>query len=405
MKIDRLINEPEKSLNYMERYVNDGSPSGFTWKYSTSKLTSPISDNKRFKLLLCHSDKEIIKTYGIYPQYLACGAGTILIHPDMSKDSRLATFEIDESNIYVMPTSSARTVRLCDYPGYLKLNYWGTLGRVDRTLTTKNIASSMEITQLLIQTFAEQSNIFSSLSLLPECSAQALVSSSLDFGNVYREEVPIGGGAKKVKYLIPFFSLFSKDKNNPEDKAILIQLADFLGIKLYDLIVQQIVFPIIKYYFLLITTLGLQPEWHSQNILLGLDENLQIVSFIMRDVESIDVDSTMRRKLGLPPILNSYPYKHIFIGQYNYQIKHSFMFDFKLGEYLIEPLIDLAATDCFIDKSCLYGEVKNHAQKYIKFLPHDFFPQDNCWYAVEPILIDRNKAKRPYINMGSPKFR
>ena len=405
MKIDKLIIAPRDALNYMERYINDGSPSGFTWEYSTSKSTSPMSANKRYKLLWCHTQNRFIKTYGSYPHFLNCGSGTILIHPDMAKDKRLSSLDIGESNINVMPTSSARTVQLCDFPGYLKLNYWGTIGRVNRALTTKHIASSMEITQLLKETFTKQQDSFHYLSLLPECSAQAFVSDNLDFGNVYREEKPTGGGAEKVKYLVPFFSLFSNDKNNPNDKAIVLQLADVLGIDLHELVVQQIIYPIIKYYFLLITQLGLQPEWHSQNILLGLDEDLKIASFVMRDIESIDVDSTIRKQLGLKHILSCYPYKHIYFEQYNYQIKHSFMFDFKLGEYLIEPLVDLVSSVCSIDKSNLYFEIKDYSQKYIKLLPDDFFPQDNCWYAVKPILIDRTKAERPYTNMGMPKFR
>lgn len=405
MRINKLITEPRDALNYMERYINDGSPSGFTWKYSTSELTSPMSAKKRYKLLWCHTQNGFIRTYGSYPQFLNCGSETILIHPDMAKDERVSSFEICESNISVMPTSSARTVQLCDFPGYLKLNYWGTIGRINRALTTKHIASSIEITHLLEEIFTKQQDSFRCLSLLPECSAQAFVSDNLDFGNVYREENPTGGGMEKVKYLIPFFSLFSIDKNNPDDKAIILQLADVLGIDLHELIIQQIIYPIIRYYFLLITQLGLQPEWHSQNILLGLDENLKIVSFVMRDIESIDVDLTIRKQLGLNHILSCYPYKHIYLEQYNYQIKHSFMFDFKLGEYLIEPLVDLVSIVCSIDKSYLYSEIKDYSQKYIKSLPDDFFPQDNCWYAVKPFLIDRTKTERPYINRGMPKFR
>lgn len=240
---------------------------------------------------------------------------------------------------------------------------------------------------------------------MPEYSARALVYNDLNFGNVYRSEAPVGGGAERVKYLIPFFSLFSVDRNNPDDKALLLQLSDIQGSNILELVLNKIVYPVIEYYFLLIIHLGFQPEWHSQNLLLGLDDNFEIVSFVMRDLESIDVDSTLRKQLGLKDVLKSFPYKHISLKQYNYRIQHSMMFDFKLGKYLIDPLVKLVSYDDSIDQQFLYNRIKGYSQKFIRLLPHDFFPQDNSWYAVKPVIIDRTKTDRPYINMGVPKFR
>lgn len=131
MKLDKIASNPREALNYLERFVNNGSPSGFTWKYTTSKSTSPLLGDKSYKLMVCYANDDFLSTYGNYPKFLNSDPKAILIHPDNAKDERVSMFDIEESGIQVTPTSSARTVQLCDYPGYLKLNYWGMIGRVN----------------------------------------------------------------------------------------------------------------------------------------------------------------------------------------------------------------------------------------------------------------------------------
>ena len=46
MNVENIIKNPYESLDYMERFVNDGSPSGFSFKYTTSKQTSPLYVSK-----------------------------------------------------------------------------------------------------------------------------------------------------------------------------------------------------------------------------------------------------------------------------------------------------------------------------------------------------------------------
>ena len=48
MLLNQIVNEPQKALIYLERYVNNGSPSGFTKINQTSYETSPLSDREFF---------------------------------------------------------------------------------------------------------------------------------------------------------------------------------------------------------------------------------------------------------------------------------------------------------------------------------------------------------------------
>ena len=88
---------------------------------------------------------------------------------------------------------------------------------------------------------------------------------------------------------------------------------------------------------------GIVPEMHSQNVLFGFDNAWNIKSIVLRDLESHDKDITLMRRLGKMDRLRSYPFKCIEDNQYNYAIKHSFMFDHKLGEYFIAELFKVAA--------------------------------------------------------------
>lgn len=97
MLLNQIVNEPQKALLNLERYVNDGSPSGFTHINQTSYETSPTSDRDFFFLdLLCVED--LVETIGILPKFFEeFGQGIIFIHPDMNgmyKDKNFYTKKV-----------------------------------------------------------------------------------------------------------------------------------------------------------------------------------------------------------------------------------------------------------------------------------------------------------------------
>jgi hypothetical protein len=406
MKIDYIEKNPKEALIYMERYVNSGSPSGFTWINQTSFDTSPLSESKYFKLKMLFNDSIKIKRLGEYPRLSLDDNyydNTLFIHPDMEKLKKYEMYKIYESDIKVIPTSSARTVKLMDYQGYLKLNYNGIIGRIDRSLTSNHANCSVILTEILKNEFIKN-EAFEKLSLFPESGAKILIDeqNNVDCGVVYREEKPFGKRANEIKIIIPAFSMISKDKKN-DDVELLTQIINYGKFEPMKYLLDNIIYPIIDNYFQLILTQGFQAEWHTQNLLFGLNNNFELVSLIMRDLESIDIDEEIRNKLGFTDSLNFYPYKYINVYQYNYQIKHSFMFDFKIGDYIFSPFVNHICEKFDVDARSIEEIIKNYIKKYLSKLPQNFFP--DSWYVFDKVLIDRSEKERPYINMGIPKYR
>lgn len=404
MLLEQIIDDPQKALIYLERYVNNGSPSGFTCINQTSYETSPASDKDFFCLdMLCEDD--LVETIGILPDFFEeFGRNIIFIHPDMNSMYRKKGFHIKRSNIRVSPMSSSRTVKFLDFPGYVKLNYNGIIGRIDRSLTDKHVYSSVEMTDFLKR--ALKKGIYHKLSFFPEPGAKLYKSEKddINIGMVYREEEAFGDKVGEIKYVLPVFSLFAHDKKKL-DEFLLIQLIKKSNKNPEEYVLNDLIYNIIDNYFKLILYEGIQPEWHAQNLLLGINDNHSIVSLIMRDLESIDIDKTLQESIGDCICFKSYPYKYLNSSQYNYQIKHSFMYDFKIGEYVFDPIIK-CVTDYFkLEQNVIEKSIKEYSRQYIEKLPKDFFPENNSWYSFERVVIDRSISKRPYIRNEKAKYR
>ncbi len=406
MLLEQIIQDAKKSLLYMERYVNDGSPSGFTQLNQTSYNTAPLSNIEYFYLDMVVCDRDKIETVGELPTFFNnLNKNAIFIHPDMSPSLREKGLTVKKSNLRVCPTSSSRTVKLLDYPGYFKLNYNGLIGRIDRSLTDKHAYASVELTRFLDKAFTKET--YSKISFLHETAAliYRYPEKNINIGLVYREEKAKGPNADEIKYIIPFFSLFSQDKLTDEKTDYLfIQLIQKSNMSPFNFTI-QLIYCIIDNYFKLLLNEGLQPEWHAQNLLLGLDSNLSFCSIIMRDLESIDIDQTLQHSIGIQKVMKSYPYKHLNSSHYNYQIKHSFMYDFKIGEYIFSPLINCVCDYYNLNPKDFENCIKDYAKKYIKRLPSGFFPKNRVWYSFEKVLIDRTIPERPYLKNENAKYR
>ena len=71
-----------------------------------------------------------------------------------------------KEKIYVLPDF----LKFLDFPGYVKLNYNGIIGRIDRSLTDKHVYSSVEMTSFLKRAFRK--GIYHKLSFFPEPGAR-----------------------------------------------------------------------------------------------------------------------------------------------------------------------------------------------------------------------------------------
>lgn len=407
MILEKIHFDSLEDYNYLERYVNCGSPSGFTDKYNTSVQTCAKGPGDSFCLYSIElPDGITIHDFGKIPAFFK--KWQMLIHPDMVEDDlfRICT-KVKKTDIYVTPTSSSRTVKILGKNGwFLKLNYNGLIGRIERQIMKKHALSAIEVSKVienainkkkLPSNFYFYREIFSRVIELPNKD------SYYEWGIVLREPTPIPHN-DKVVYHIPGFSLFSKDDNAPNDPTILIQLIDKQSKSVIDYLFEEIICPIYSAYFSLILNCGLQLECHAQNTLFAIDNNFQVIGIVARDAESIDKDISLMEELGIKNEIKTTNYKCLRKQDYNYQIMHSFMFDFKLGEYLITPIIESAKIKFGFDKRDLINKIKEFNHAYIDKLPMDFFPTDGKWYNYKNIVHDRSK-KRSYITNDKPNYR
>lgn len=409
MLISALSESPLRALQYLERYVNDGSPSGFTEVHRTLGRTDPFGFSPWFNLILCQGPVERFSTIGEIPNDLDIeGNNWMFVHPDMEEHELLRgrgfSFVLFDE-LKVIPTSSARTVQLFDGTSrdYIKLHYEGIIGRINRGLPYLKAVAGPELSAQIGEEL-EEGGLPDFLCILPETGARvAYLTEARNeaWGMVWRRGWPIGSKANDIDVLIPFFSLFSVDRLRSYDppllKQVLLEARDDPQIFVLD----KLLGPIQDGFFSLLIRLGLQMEINAQNLLVGMDSAFEPVAIVLRDMMGVEKDLTLRSRLGLPVHFASAPYKCISVEDEHYQIRHSFAYDFKLGEYVFEPVIKLVHRLFGSDPGAMRAWLRERARHYIRELPTNFYP-DGVWYTHEKVYLN---DQREYYPNTAPKFR
>ena len=137
MKIDAFFNNRIETYLYLERYVNNGSPSGWHNKHKTSYETNPFTGKPSFRLLK-FKDNDL-------PSYLIGDSNPLFFEANYAHPDSLESIVLEESgrklietDFLTSPTSGGRTMLIRDSNclGYLKLTYdIGRIGRVDRQIS------------------------------------------------------------------------------------------------------------------------------------------------------------------------------------------------------------------------------------------------------------------------------
>lgn len=406
-----LLSEVEpgiESFIRMERYVNQGSPSGFTDKYTTSASTRPYGLRKRFWLPTYEIDTASINLDEVGQR--SDDHGGLIgfpVHPDMRRKFENQIPSHENGRIRVMPTSSARTV-LVDPPHgrfFIKLAYLGLIGRIERPLDSSRALSSVEVSRRLEAEIVAGN--LTGTGIYRELFGQTLKTvesrAAGKWGYVLRESRPFPHPTFEP-IIVPAFSLFSRDRTSINDPTILEQILISSYMTPEDYLLEHLILPMLKTYFTVLLTTGMQIEAHSQNILFLFDSFGRTDAVVVRDMESIDKDLDLMKALGLPDPFKSRDYKCLQRSAYNYQILHSFMYDFKLGEYLIAPLIrECVRVHPKTNASRIRSRIREYVSPYIERLPADFFP-DGEWYSYESVVHDQTE-KRPYISKPEPLYR
>jgi hypothetical protein len=395
---------------HMERYVNDGSPTGFTEIHKTSEGTNPFTGAERFPLLEFNDGDLETVLLGDHQPYLRGAVN--FAHPDSISSPVLhaAGRVLQESHFKVSPVAGGRTMILRDGnvgSGYLKLTYdVSRIGRVDRQLTLKHCVSSLEVSRALKQAM-DVGLLSSQTALLLETAARVTMLPSTDgayeWGTIFRERLPYPRPESHYS-MVPGFSLFGRDRKNPSDKPLIVQLIEQGG---YD--AKEYLFDLIKMtvdcYWSIVNACAMHIECHGQNCFFEVAPDLRIARIIVKDMDSVEKDLPLARHLGIEQKWESYPYMCMTEDIYYYPIRASYMYDFKLGEYLLSPLISCVSLAFGLDVVEFDRQIREYVQQtHLSGLPPAYFPEDGCWYDCDN--TERTPGtRRQYFPHPNPRFR
>lgn len=385
----------------LERYVNDGSPSGF--ELGLPEEYNPLSKNKYIEIPLIYEDWTKHIQIGKLPPLLIKDTFQVpfLIHPYVAKN--LPQFNQLQSSssefIHAQPTASGRTVLWSDnqnYNWFIKLHFPLKLGRFNRDLNLFHWISILERSRELF-TFA--SSFPHKLGFFHDFGGTFYQSpnNNLNFGTIFRESIP-RPRLDNLSLLIPSFSLFANSRIYNRKQSI---LADFLSHYRVDedQFLSLFIYPLIDTYIYLINNLGMIPEFNAQNVLYEFDLKNKSNRIILRDTGDCFIDFDIRERENLHTSFCSYKTldarKHKDVFQ-----RRSFAFDFKLSYYILHPLLNEYSTLKQTSLKILYNKVK----EYFKHNFPDYMTYFNSikWYSY-PNLEAVNRSS--YIENDNPLFR
>lgn len=393
-------------LDEMERWVNDGSPSGFGVSSQLSPATDPFGAARSFRPLLVRASSGLeMVVYRSEKLPLTDLPTEFCIHPDMRQKWLAMNCEVAESEkLELVPTSSGRTARMVSSAelDYLKFDYDKTLGRVNRSITPVKAIASVEINDELVSALEKRKS--GSIGIFPEHAvvlARPAGAAAEFSGVLFRSGAVIGGVKPSGSKLAPMFSFWSSDSRDGSDDYVLKGLFGGNRVAMGTAAVAAC-FDVLDFYFFMLIERGLQLEFNAQNVLVALDDKGEYAGCCLRDFNSTEKDLPIRRANGLSIEFRSAPYKVLALQDAHYLVRHSFAFDFKLTEYVVQPLLKLAAKCGVGPLSRLRDEARQCCAQWIARSPVELFPPDRKWYTHPKMLLTE---KRPYEERTDPWLR
>ena len=409
MKAINIFRNLLDSYIYMERYVNDGSPSGFTKIHTTSYNTNPFTGLNSFFLLEFEDEDCNSYVEGEYNPLFS--AGVNYAHPDSIESQILLETKrgIRESRILVAPTASSRTMLILNegIKGFLKLTYdVSKIGRCTRDISGIAGTASLENSKR-IKKCIDDGLMPSDFAVLLEtsfkCSKLEAVGVSFEWGTIFRdyEPYPKHNGILQV---IPAFSLFSKDKYNPEDESLINQFIELSGQNPGDYLWNVLKMTIDAHWNLVLKA-SLRPEMHAQNCMYELNQDYQLCRIIIKDMEDVDRDLVVARFTGNTYEWQTYPYKCYDETTKDFKYQASYMYDFKMGEYLLSPIIETVSKKFGLDSKFFEKKIQEYVrQTYLPYLPTGYFSSNNSWYYCKNVERKPGESKIFY-SKNEPRFR
>ncbi|MEP4552283.1 MAG: hypothetical protein ABJR46_16680 [Tateyamaria sp.] len=412
MKIEDLLDRTsDENYVHLERFVNDGSPTGFTEVNKVSPETDPFTGAERFSLLEFDDTSFECEVIGQNKGYLTQSSN--FAHPD-SIDSLIlegAGAQLNESSLLVSPVAGSRTMLVRDASVgscYLKLTYdMSRIGRVDRQLSREHCISSVEVSNEL-KGAADRGQLSSRVGILLEPTARVTYlhgdHGRYEWGTIERERWAYPySNVKNPTTLIPSFSLFGTDRKAPSDKKLIVQIIEWSGdspekylLNLLEVIADG--------YWSIVHANAFHVECHAQNSLFEFDADFRVKRLVIKDMDSVEKDAPLAEHLGINTTWQS---KHLTMDTdiYYYPIRASYMYDFKLGYYLLEPMISEVSRAFSLDVSAIDKKLRTYVQeRWLHGLPQNYFPSDGCWYRADN-TERKPGTRRKYLAQPKPRFR
>lgn len=388
----------------MERLLNDGSPSGFSTNRPRTGFGHAVGEDAAFDL----------PAFQVQDGWEAVRVGQsdwwrennlFPVHPDMAATFSQLVGAPPIASFRGVATSSGRTVYVygdCP-PSFAKLSYHDLVGRVTRHLGPDHLRSAVEVSSLIDS--LGSGALHPRFAIYRETGGTALLGDLEGWGYVSREQEP--SPHHRASFVVPGFALFSTRFDGSPTTPILEQILASRASELCDPLIfyREFIEPALESYFGVLRHGGLQLEPHAQNLVWLFTSEWKALGTAYRDMESVDKDWPLIEGLGLTDRLTPMQYKTLYRDAYNYTIMHSFMFDFKFGEYLLRPISELWGRYFGqTDGAPVIELIRHRVDKLILDLPKGFFPED--WYDYPSEVHERNDGvRRPYVAHYPPTFR
>ena len=274
-------------------------------------------------------------------------------------------------------------------PTHIKLHYPRCLGRYPRDLYHFKWFSSVESSHA----FLDFERIAGLHVHFPETQGMFIEpKNTRGFGFITRT---LPADCSRDCLHIPFFSLFAKPTIG--SLSILSALRIQMGvdpITLFNLIVLGLV----DLYWKLALHSGLLPECNAQNVILCCRPNHR-PRILFRDMADVFRDIALRKENGLRYDFCSY--KSIDYDSSDLLKRRSFSYDFKLGKYILDPLVKTFSKQMSLDTQHLRNQIvqitNNHITSNSKY-----FSKDKLAYGY------KNKPgqnRLDYVELGKAKYR
>lgn len=405
MKLAATLSISPRMADYLERYVNDGSPSGYTLHDQMSAKTNPLGLEPYFHPLRLLASANVRTE--IFPSTLFdCPEPYLqqLIHPDAAEQLSEHGIEFERAaEIRLVPTSSGRTCRLLDDATghFVKLHYPGRLGRIDRSLPHFKAVAGIEVSDEMATAIADNA-LSARIAIFPEVTAVTthLKHGAFSFGHVVRRGLPFP--VVKARCRIPLFSLWSFDRLAPLDAPLFEQLHE-LDARSAVQLAGEICDELIDFVLDLWSGTGLLYEVNSQNILVELNQEYRLTRLVVRDFNSTEKDVSRRNALGRDSNFAAGIYKLLPVDDPENAVRRrSFTFDFKLCHYAVAPLLTALRRVNEHSADQLMERLRDKVDRRLRDFPADFLPTDGTWWSHPEVDLS---SSRPYVQNQQPMLR